>query len=233
MKKISPLIVIILITFQLQAQHKPVVFGLRVAGNLGWMKPDNQEYSSDGVVPGFTWGFISEFYLMENYAIVTGFNMNFNGAKMQYPELKSVMVGDLVIYDTVQLSRKYNLKFIEIPLVLKMQTSLNDKITLFGKIGVGTAFCLSARASDDYTLDGTDYSTDKTNIDNQIALMKESLIVGGGVQYIIKGSTALIFDLTYDNAFNNILTEPNLALPKGTDPKAIYNYVEIGVGIVF
>jgi hypothetical protein len=233
MKKIFSLVIIILITIQLQAQHKPVVFGLRVGGNIGWMKPDVEEYSSEGVKPGFTWGFIGEFYLMENYAIVTGFNMNFNGGKLEYPFLASYQQGDLVVADTVQLHRQYNLKYIEVPLCLKMQTELNDKITLFGKIGVGTAFCLSAKASDNYTVNGTEVTTDKTNIDSQIALMKESLIVGGGVEYIIKGSTALIFDLTYDNAFNNILTESNPALPTGSDPKAVHNFVELGVGIVF
>jgi len=58
------------------------------------------------------------------------------------------------------------------------------------------------------------------------------LIVGGGMELKIKGSTALIFDLTYDNAFNNMLTGDNPATPN-TNPKAIHNFVELGAGIVF
>jgi hypothetical protein len=233
MRKILSILVIILLASQLHAQHKPVVFGLRAGGNIGWIKPDVQEYSSEGVRPGFSWGFIGEFYLMENYAIITGFNMNFTGGKMEYPIPVTIQQGDIEILDTVQLHRQYYLKYIEIPFCLKMQTVISDKITLFGKIGLGTSFCLSAKASDNYTISGNEVSTDKTNIDNEIALMKESLIVGGGVQLKIKGSTALIFDLTYDNAFNNILTGSNAALPAGTEPKAVHNFVELGAGIVF
>jgi len=39
-------------------------------------------------------------------------------------------------------------------------------------------------------------------------------------------------ELTYDNAFNNMLSGENPALT-GSDPKAKLNFVELGIGIVF
>ena len=225
MKKILPILILLVITIQMQAQYKPVLFGLKVGANLGWVKPDVEEYSSEGVVAGFTWGFIGEFFFMENYAILTGFNVNFNGGKMEYPSVMDVVSGDSIETVSGQLHRKYNLKYFEIPLCLKMQTALSDKITIFGKIGMGTSFRLSAKATDDFIYPAGEVSTSKHNIDDDIALMRESLIVGGGIELKIKGSTAVIFDLTYDNAFNNMLT--------GDNQKAIHNFVELGAGIVF
>ena len=232
MKKIFLFIIITLLVAQLQAQHKPVLFGMRVGGNLGWIKPDAEGYSSEGVVPGFTWGFIGEFFLMENYAVLTGFNMNFNGGKLEYPSFQDVITdGDTVTYSG-QLHRKYNMKYIEIPLCLKMQTELSDMLTIFGKIGLGTSFRLSAKATDDFVYEGGEISGSKKNADDDVALMRESLIVGGGIELKIKGSTSVILEITYDNAFNNMLTNDNPAVPN-TTPKAIHNFVELGAGIVF
>ncbi|MCK9399546.1 MAG: PorT family protein [Bacteroidales bacterium] len=232
MKKLLPVLLILILVSQAQAQYKPVLFGMRVGANLGWIKPDVEEYSGEGIVPGFTWGFIGEFYIMENYAILTGFNVNFNGGKMEYPSIRDIKIGGSIVNDTVQLHRKYNLKYIEIPLCLKMQTALSDKIIAFGKIGLGTSFLLSAKGTDDFIYDGSEKSESKHNIDDDIALMRESLIVGGGIELKIKGSTTLIIDITYDNAFNNMFNGDNTHLP-GTEPKAIHNFVELGAGILF
>ena len=229
-KKLLPLIVLVVIALQSQAQYKPMLFGLRVGPNLGWVKPDTEGYSSEGVQMGFTWGFIGEFFLMENYAILTGFNVNFNGGKMSYPY--QMEVGGDTVMTAGNLDRKYNLKYLQIPLCLKMQTEISEKIRMFGKIGIGTAFNLSAKATDEFTYEGGSESSSKKNIDDEIALMRESLIVGGGVEYIIKGSTAVILEITYDNAFNNMLTGDNPALAV-SDPKAKHNFVELGVGILF
>ena len=228
MKKLVPIILFLILCSVTEAQYKPVLFGMRVGANLGWVKPDTENYTSDGVSMGFTWGFISEFFLMENYAVLTGFNVNFNGGGLEYP---AVMDIDSVTYNGM-LSRKYNLKYIQIPLCLKMQTALSEKIKIFGKIGLGTAFRLNAKATDDFVYKGGETSYPKKNIEDDIALLRESLIVGGGVELTIKGSTAVIFEITYDNAFNNMLNGDNPAQPD-TKPRAKHNFVEVGAGIVF
>lgn len=227
MKKILPILLFLTLVFRAEAQYKPVLFGMRAGVNLGWIKPDVEDYLSEGVLTGFTWGFIGEFFLMENYAVLTGFNMNFNGGKMEYPA-----VMDIDSVSTAgQLHRTYHLKYIQIPLCLKMQTELSEKVTIFGKIGLGTAFNLNAKADDHFIYDGGEVSASKKDIDDDIALMRESLIIGGGVELKIKGSTAVIIDLTYDNAFNNMLTGDNPAVDP--EPRAIHNFVELGAGIVF
>ena len=227
-KKLLLFIIFSILATQIHAQYKPVLFGLRVGADLGWVKPDTEEYESEGVQMGFTWGFIGEFFLMENYAIATGFNVNFIGGEMSYPYV--LMTPNF--YPLGTLYRKYNLKYIQIPLCLKMKTDISDKFRLFGKIGLGTAFKLSAKATDDFVFYGGTESYPKRNIDEEVALMRESLIIGGGVEYKLKGSTALMLELIYDNAFNNMLTGEDQGYMV-SDPKAFLNYVELVVGIVF
>jgi hypothetical protein len=232
MKRLLPVILLAFFAIQVHAQYKPVIFGLRVGTNIGWINPDADEYVSEGIRMGFTWGFIGEFYLMENYAILTGFNMNFNGGKLEYPAMMSVPSGDTSMMAAGQLLRTYHLKYLQIPLCLKMKSEISDKFTIFGKIGLGTAFSLGAKADDEFSYTGGTESDSKKNINDDIALMRESLIVGGGVEFKLKESTALIVELTYDNMFNDMLTGDNPATP-GDEPKGMHNFVEIGVGIVF
>lgn len=230
MKKILPLLLFLVMVSQAQAQYKPILFGMRIGTSLGWVNPDTEGYASGGVVPGFTWGFIGEFFLMENYAILTGFNVNYNGGHLEYPYYKDV--NNDMIPEVGVLHRKYNLRYIEIPLCLKMKISLSEKMNIFAKIGLGTSFRLRANGTDDFVYDGGEVSYSKKNIDDDIALIRESLIVGGGIELKIKRSAALIIDLTYDNAFNNMLTGNDQTLTD-TNPKAIQNFIELGAGILF
>ena len=69
MKKI--ILILVLVAFlggsSAYSQHKPFVFGFKAGPTMGWMKPDAKGYESDGVKAGFTWGFIADFFLMENH----------------------------------------------------------------------------------------------------------------------------------------------------------------------
>jgi hypothetical protein len=231
MKKLLPLCVLLVMASSANAQYKPILFGLKVGSNLSWVNPDTEGYSGEGALAGFTWGFIGEFFIMENYAILTGFNVDYIGGKMKYPYLMDV--NNDHISEPGELTRKYNLRYIQVPLCLKMRTALSDKLGIFAKIGLGTSFRIDAKGTDDFVYEGGEYSSSKKNIEDEIALIRESLIVGGGIELSIKGSTALILEFTYDNAFNNMLTGGNPA--SGTDPnqKAMVNFVELGAGIVF
>ena len=213
----------------LTAQYKPIIFGLKAAPNIGWMKPDTEGYKSDGVEPGFSWGFIAEFYLMEPYAIQTGFNVIYLNGRMELPY--AMDIGNDTIPVTGILNRKYKTQYIELPLVFKMKTELSEKIRLFGKVGLGTGFLLKAKAEDQFTYeDGSKES--KTDIKDEVNSVRSSLIIGGGIEYVFKGSTALLLDVTFNNGFTDILKGSNPANPQG-DQKAFSNFVELSIGIVF
>jgi hypothetical protein len=212
------------------AQYKPVQFGLRIGGNIDWIDSDSEGYEYNGLVPGFSWGFESEFFMMEHYAILTGLNVNYLGGKLEYPDTRDIT------NDTVPaigiLSRQYHLRYIEIPLCLKMQTEIVDKIRIFGKIGLGTGFNIKALADDTFTYDGGQLSTRRDAIDGEIAMLRESLIIGFGAEFILKGSTALMVDLTLNGGFINILKGTNTVNPE-VDQSANLNFIEVGTGIFF
>ena len=220
--------ILVLLTFYLSAQYKPILLGLKVGGSVDWMKPDADNYSSEGIKPGFSWGFVADFFLMENYVIQTGFNVQYLQGKLKYPALQATAD------DTISgfLTRSYNLQYIQIPAVLRLQADLSDKIKFFGKLGLGTAFRLRSKAEDEFVGENGVRSSSKKDISEDITLIRESLIIGGGAIFALKGSSALTIDLTFDNGFTNVLTGNNQAFPS-VKQKATLNLVELGLGIVF
>ncbi|MCK5765608.1 MAG: PorT family protein, partial [Bacteroidales bacterium] len=189
MKKIT--LIFVLVAFLgasfAYSQQKPFVFGFKAGPTMGWMKPDAKGYDSDGIKPGFTWGFIADFFLMENYGIATGFDVVFlnGGIKMPHQVLDGT--------DNISgnLNRKYKLKYIQIPVTFKLRTKELGKFRIFGQIGLGTNFLIGAKADDEFTPDGGEPVSEEVDIYDDITFMRESLILGAGVEFLLGGSTNL------------------------------------------
>ena len=223
------LLLLILLSVSLQAQYKPILLGLKASPNVAWLKPDAEGYSSEGISPGFSWGLGAEFYFMENYAVLTGFDVRWLNGKLEMPYAMDMGNDTLPVFGT--LNRKYKFKYIEVPLALKLKAELNEKLRFFGKVGLGTGFRLDTEAEDVFTYEGGTVD-DSGDITEETKLLRHSLILGGGIEYVIKGSTAIILDITYNDGFVNILNGGNPADPS-IDNKATLKFVELNVGIVF
>ncbi len=230
MKKAT--LILLLVTFlgasSAYSQQKPFVFGFKAGPTMGWLKPDAQGYESDGLKAGFTWGFIADFFLMENYGIATGFDVVFlnGGIKMPHQLLDGT--------DTItgNLNRKYKLKYIQVPVTLKMRTKELGKFRIFGQIGLGTNFLIGAKADDEFTPDQGASSSEEVDIYDDITFMRESLILGAGVEFLLGGSTNLTAGLVFNNGFMNILKGKNSIEPT-INNKANANYFALEIGIVF
>lgn len=212
------------------SQQKPFVFGFKVGPTFGWMKPDSKDFESTGMSVGYTWGFIADFFLMENYGICTGFDVvNLNTGLKMPATIKNEGGEEL----DGTLDRKYKLKYIQIPVAFKMQTKELGKFRIFGQLGLGTDFLIGAKADDEFTSEsGETISDDNVDIYDEMTFMRVALILGAGVEFNLGGSTNLLAGITYNNGFMNILTGNNSYDPT-TVNKAKANYLALELGIVF
>jgi hypothetical protein len=113
-----------------------------------------------------------------------------------------------------------------------MKAGINDNIKIHGKLGVGTAFRLRAKAKDSFK-PGEGRETEVSgDIRDEITLIRESLLIGGGVDIGLNGSTTLVVELTFDNGFINVLKGNNTLYPE-LRHKAVLNFVELSCGIIF
>ena len=231
-KKILILLFIIFIIFAKDGitQSKPFLFGFNVAPNIGWMKPDVVDYNNDGTKTGFSWGFVSQFFLMENYYIVSGFNVSYVNSRLSYPHTIINSLDSNFVDGT--LYRNYKMKYIKIPLELKMMTKEFGKARFYGKIGLGTSFLLDADAKDEFISAETGTENIDKDIQDEIKFMRESMIIGFGIDYNLGGSTALSVGLTFDNGFVDVLKGQNTTYPS-INSDAINNFIELNIGILF
>lgn len=225
-KKIAITLAILGLTLGVNAQYKTIKLGLRAGANLGWVRSSTDGYESQGMRAGYSWGFVSEFYFMENYAVQTGFNIQSLRGKLEYPAI----IGN----ESGYLLRKYKLSYIQIPVTVKMKANLTDLFTFYGRVGFGAGFNIDGKARDIFTPDtGGAYAETEQNIQDEINLFRGSLILGLGGEYAIKGSTSLFVDIALDNGFIDILTGKENERDPELDHKAINSCLELSVGVIF
>lgn len=207
-----------------QVVKKPK-FGFTIAPNVGWMKPDARDYESDGALFGFSWGFVSEFPMAENYYFTTGFNIDLNNGKLKYPEKTGDATG--IMY------RKYNLKYLEIPLILKLRAPILSGPVFYAQIGLGAGMRIDAKAQGRFVPAGGNVILfEKDKITEEVNLLKASLLIGLGIEYPVGSYSKITAGFMFNNGFTNVLKGNNLANPS-IEHNAASNFIEMKLGFLF
>lgn len=227
-RKIGLTILILIIVLQSFAQVKPFRFGVYVAPNIAWLSPDSEGYKADGSVMGFSWGFLADIALTENYFVKTGFSVDYMNSKLQFPYQSS----ELADNEIGTMHRKYNLRYLSIPVTIKMRTNQFNKIAYYGNIGFGTSFNLKAKGQDEFIYDAGTVTLEDTDIKDETTFVKGTLIVGAGAEYFLDDDTSLMVELSFNNGLSNILKGTNTVDPNIKQKAHLY-YFQLSVGVMF
>lgn len=229
MKKILLIaIAVFFVSSAASAQQKAFQFGFKIGPSISWMKMHAKTYTNEGAKIGFNWGFVGDFYLMENYSIQTGFNVMYLNGSYSYPDRKNTTDLGFVEGNTL---RNLRLKYIQIPAVLRMRTNEINKFTYYGEAGLGLAFKTGAKADDTFTSALTNMEIEDEDVSKQYRFTRESLILGAGVYYNLGGSTRLFGGIRFDNNFFDIMKDQNSITPS-IEKKGIANFIELNLGIL-
>ena len=187
MKKILFLIALtITLSINGFAQYKPFQFGLNVSPGLNMTNTQWEGISGTENYISFNWGFIGNFYFVENYGFSTGFNiMNQKG-------------GYYYIDDDINLSEpshcKISNQYLEIPLSLTMRTERFNDFRIFSDIGYGLGICLNY---------------DDTLLKDEFRKIRHGLILKLGVEYNVYKSSCVTVAVKYNDNFANIYKKHN------------------------
>lgn len=206
-------------------------FGFKVAPSLAWLKPDVKGFESNGSKIGFIYGIMMDYNFAKNYAFGTGLEISYRGGKTKYDYAFSS--GNTV--HTFSGDDTYNLKYIEIPLTIKMKTNEIGYMTYFGQFGFQPGFKISAKEDFSQTKTtpaGASVVATDSEADADVSSVNISLLFGLGLEYRFSGNTAVLVGLQFSNGFTDVLTGTN-HLDTSTDLKAISNYFSLNVGVFF
>lgn len=214
MKKIFALVLIFSTALALKAQDNNFQLGFQLSPNLSWLTPDAEGIESDGMKFGFSYGIVADFKIAENYAFSTGFTLLNAGGKINYPDIQSVTANTQTPLDTGgRTAANIRLNYIQIPLIIKLKTNEIGYMKYFGQFGLAGAFNIDAVADTEFDYPGGSGTVNREDVDflDEISLFRASLMMGIGAEYNLTGNTSLMFGITFDNGFLNILSEDNYA----------------------
>jgi opacity protein-like surface antigen len=203
-------------------------FGLKGAPSLAWYRSDSKNPKTDGSKFGFTYGLVTEFNFAQNYAFATGLDVTYRGGKLK--ESSTVTFTDSTI--TTSSSIKNTIQYIEIPITLKLKTNEIGYLTYFLQAGISPGYKIRARESFEtaiqVTKNGTitNFSEEDSDVDimKQINNFNLSMIVGGGIEYTLSGSTVMLAGLQFNNGFLDVIDG---------DPKVNSNFMALTIAILF
>lgn len=225
MKKYSAFLVLLFVAGPLLADDDfGFRFGLKASPNLSWFRTETRGYDNRGVSPGFSYGLIVDYEFAKNYAASSGLNILRTGGKMLYNYYHEG--------ERTEKRRNYSLRYLEIPISLKLRTGEMGFFTYYGQFGLGLGFNIQAKADDRIFLDeDSTLRLREVDISDDTRFLRAALIIGAGAEYSLGGRTSILGGITFHNAFANILDVDNPAV--ATTPSAMNNYLELTVGMIF
>ncbi len=193
-------------------------FGLKAVPSLAWITTDTKGFESSGTKLGFSYGLITEFNFANHYAFATGIDITYRGGN-----------SSLQLNDSMKVESKYNLEYIEIPITLKLKTKEIGSLTYFLQFGVAPGFNIRSKADIKTTskIAGNTVVTSEDNVDikDGINNLNVSMIIGGGIEYTLSGSTVLLAGITFNNGFLDIVDASSI--------KANSDYLGLTIGVLF
>ncbi len=212
MKKIVFLVMGLVVMNMVSAQDKSFKIGIKLSPAVGFMKTDVGDIATNGRPVRFGYGLIFDRMFSENYALGFGLNMLEFGGHAEYTRLYSESGST----PTVQyVKRNYSkVKYVEMPLTLKLRTAMIGKMIYWGQFGVGLGYLFSGYADEETTdlyeqLDAANggpftYASGKVSEDDKLDIksnlnpIRASMIIAAGAEYPISGSTFLSYGITYN-----------------------------------
>lgn len=202
MKKLLVLATTVLIGLTANAQKtaldKKIRFGFKIDMGSSWLGPKENYVTKDGSKFYFSYGFISDFTLTDNYIISTGLNITNGGGKLNMQN--SHGFGDDRIDNVSTNAYSISLQYIEIPLALKLKTDAINGIKYWGLFGTYLDVNIGARL--DGKGDNNVYAKEK--ITSAVVPVNLGLDIGAGIEYPFNNKTYGSFGLGFHNGFVDV-----------------------------
>lgn len=202
----------------IESSVQKVRFGVYVAPTLSWMRPttsksNNNEFESEnaGSKVGFTYGLMMDYNFAENYAFVTGIQVNMTGGKISTVRAGSPTTNASAV-NAADFTYRFN--YVEIPLALKMRTDPFSGFRFFGQAGITPGINIAKKA--DYEVAYIDANGVSSLATEENVILKGfnspvllQMNIGVGLEYPISNKLAGYLGVFFNNGFAPDATNPD------------------------
>lgn len=192
------------------AQEQRFRLGMKFSGNLSWITPVSKNIERVGTSVGYSYGLMGDFNFQKYYAFSTEILFTDIAGSISHRNLLTYTdSAGTTSHSGVQYD--YRLKYVQVPLSIKLKTKEFGYWTYWAQFGVAPSFLTAATADisgktvpfDDPTKirvnksENDQYEYD--NFNDKVFLIRTPLIFGAGVEYSLAGNTALYAGFRMDN----------------------------------
>lgn len=204
MKRVINRVVIRVLTLLLMAAlpvraiSQDIVFVVHADPVIAWMGSNETEYTGEGAKAGFDIGLNVLHYFADNYAISSGISFISAGGRQSVSEdhtmvftnfHKEIPAGDEI---------KYNLKYMNIPIGIRLQTNQVGYLTYYTDMGFDVRMLIKS------AVDLPTLQISGENAKNEVFGMNAGWHIGGGVEYELGIDASIIAGLSYGQDFFDV-----------------------------
>ena len=189
-------------------QYKPISLGITFSPNMAWMRYGDTEGHESSPKFGYAYGLLADFAFSENYYFSTGLLVNTLNSESTIPAPPE---SSRIIID-----RAYRIQYAEIPISLKLKSTMRYFRSYYGQFGFSTGFKLGAKARDDE-------ASSRQSIGSDADFLRLALQIGGGVEWQLDHNLTMMTGLSLNNGFTRAV--------KQGEPRN--SYVAFNFGIFF
>ena len=215
--------------------------GFKVIPGFDWVKSNSTNVQKNGMGIGYSFGVMADYAIGTNYYFSSEVNITNMTNSMK---LKGDTIGLLLKNGDSfnNISYKYNLKYIEIPLMFKFRTKESNLLRYWGQFGIAPGFLISKNVgisassletpSSNFPIDEkfnpNDVSNnqyDFKNYSDNVSVLRASMILGAGIEYNLHGNTSFYCGLRFNNGFTDMLRDKK--------SKMVNNVLGLEIGFFF
>ncbi len=212
-----------------QDADKKIRIGLEMTPSFSWFKSDYENVENDALKLSNRVGVNFDYNFVHNYFVSTGIFLNWQKGKLKYSDenIPFDIDDEILTFNSEgtgeSVAISYKMKYVEIPVSLKLKTNEIGYMTYFAKFGLNTAFNISALG------DANQLAVEDGDLNKEVNFLNAGYHIGGGAEYSLSSNFILTSSLIFQQGFIDITTNT----PGRTSDKTILNNVRLSLGVFF
>jgi hypothetical protein len=190
--------VIVLLTIAGRGISQELSFSVHADPIISWMGSNSSEYKNEGVKAGFSLGLNVLYYLNDNIAASSGIAFLNAGGRQSATEPHTMVFNNFTQMVAAGDEMKYDLKYLNLPLGIRLQTDQMNYLTYFTDLGFDVRMLL--KSSVDILAD----DINNENAKNEVYGINAGWHIYAGVEYELNMDLTVLAALGYDQDFFDV-----------------------------
>ena len=220
MKRITLFTVLIVFSLSSWAQTR-IQLAFTTSPSINWMSTQSHEVNNQKPILGYDFGISGDIFFSENehYSLLTGLQVINTGGTVGYLATKEFTFAGEMLQPSTEI--KYRLRYIEVPLAIKLKTNQFHRLYYWGQFGLSSMVNIGANG------DSSDGKLHKNNIHDEVNMFNLAMNVGVGVDFDLGANNSVSAGLIFQNGLTDVSTNNSF-----TD-KTIINSLKLRLALIF